>query len=443
MAHNNTQFVRERSNVYGHCMRAANELKTEEFLTFWRCLSSVEKKAVLVLDLKDVSNQIKESVYWFVLRYVLVHWNLLEPNSDLKGITKKEDSFVISVGKNEKDMMNQIVSAASTYDYCVMPSRDDSPCHVFSEPFEYTPTSLDDQLFFLSTLRFKMFLLWMVCDQMDNAFQLKRREMEADRVAALFLNEDVEAVKDAAKGKKKKRKPKAKAKKENEEVKENEPEAKAANTAPAEPEDQAGKPPSLSVLRNLTPREAMELVMEEVPSNLLDLVDLNCSIEESEEIQEESEVPKEEVNLAMPRVNRFLVGEGREMVDSTVVERKKKESVEVPFVSLREVLERKTFIEEIYEKEDNLVDGEVIMGDVLSSVVPTLISFQLSSSVNSTPILAPMMQSPSSSSLPKESPEVKRFTAASREFVMPNTPNQSNGSTGFHSYYGQGSYMYS
>ena len=154
MAHNNTQFVRERSNVYGHCMRAANELKTEEFLTFWRCLSSVEKKAVLVLDLKDVSNQIKESVYWFVLRYVLVHWNLLEPNSDLKGITKKEDSFVISVGKNEKDMMNQIVSAASTYDYCVMPSRDDSPCHVFSEPFEYTPTSLDDQLFFLSTLRF-------------------------------------------------------------------------------------------------------------------------------------------------------------------------------------------------------------------------------------------------------------------------------------------------
>lgn len=421
IAHNNTQPPEERSCVYGHNMAAANELKTAEFKRFWEALPAVEKRALLAVDLKDVVSRIRESVYWFVLRYVLANWSYMEPNNDLKDITKKGDCFLINNGVETEEVINRIISGASTYDYCVTPSRDESPCHVFSEPFEYTPTSVDDQLLFLTTLRFKMFLFWMVCDQMDSAYQMKRREAEADRVAALLLNEGIGTVKET-KTKKRKKNKKNKSKKEAEVPVDEIVETVETVEVP--------KPSESNALSGLGVKEAVTQLLKEPPKDLLALLDLERAVEEREVVEEEREKGVEELDVAAQRVNQFLLGEKREKAE-VQAEKKKNEEAETPFVSLRCVMKRQSVLEQLCEKRPEMEPSAADAS--IDSIIPSLASFQAVSSLlqKDTPVLSPV--APVSSAL---SPEGKKFTATSKEFVMHSTPK-----TG--SFYSQSFYTYS
>lgn len=134
--------------------------------------------------------------------------------------------------------------------------------------------------------------------------------------------------------------------------------------------------------------------------------------------------------MAAQRVNQFLLGEKREKAE-VQAEKKKNEEAETPFVSLRCVMKRQSVLEQLCEKRPEMEPSAADAS--IDSIIPSLASFQAVSSLlqKDTPVLSPV--APVSSAL---SPEGKKFTATSKEFVMHSTPK-----TG--SFYSQSFYTYS
>ena len=150
---------------------------------------------------------------------------------------------------------------------------------------------------------------------------------------------------------------------------------------------------------------------------------------------------KEELDVAMQRVNQFLLGEKREKAEVQATEKKKNGEPETPFVSLHCVMKRRSVLEQLCEKQPEMV--QPVTNDVIDSIIPSLASFQTVSSLlqKGTPVLSPMARFPSALS-----PEGKKFTASSKEFVMPSTPNTGtigSRSASFSSFYSQSSFGYS
>ena len=72
------------SNIYGHQMAVVDDLKTADFEKFWTLLSNSEKQSILTVNEKEMNQQVKESVYWFSLRYALENYNELFSENRLK-----------------------------------------------------------------------------------------------------------------------------------------------------------------------------------------------------------------------------------------------------------------------------------------------------------------------------------------------------------------------
>ena len=178
------------SNIYGHQMRIVNDLRTEEFKQYWKQLSLSKKQAIVMVSEKELNMQIKESVYWFSLRYAM-------------------ESLPPEMITEEK--MSEMIDFAAMYDRCVMPGSSSKPSQLFneleSEAFYSCQKKPEEIGIHYCIHRFKMFLYWLLCNHMDEAFQMHKKEEEADREAALLLKEPVD--KEKKKTRKKKRNKKA------------------------------------------------------------------------------------------------------------------------------------------------------------------------------------------------------------------------------------------
>ena len=199
------------SNIYGHQMTVVNDLKTDEFRQYWKQLPASKKQAIVVVSEKELNMQIKESVYWFSLRYAMENYAKIFTDSRRIGISRNESGFYLPPEMITEEKMSQMIDFAAMYDRCVMPAFSSRPSQLFNE-LESDALSLcqkrpEEVGIHYCILRFKMFLYWLLCNHMDEAFQMHKKEEEADREAELLLQEPVN--KEKKKTKKKKRAKKA------------------------------------------------------------------------------------------------------------------------------------------------------------------------------------------------------------------------------------------
>ena len=199
------------SNIYGHQMRIVNDLRTEEFKQYWKQLSLSKKQAIVMVSEKELNMQIKESVYWFSLRYAMESYTKLFTDSRKIEISRNENGFYLPPEMITEEKMSEMIDFAAMYDRCVMPGSSSKPSQLFneleSEAFYSYQKKPEEIGIHYCIHRFKMFLYWLLCNHMDEAFQMHKKEEEADREAALLLKEPVD--KEKKKTRKKKRNKKA------------------------------------------------------------------------------------------------------------------------------------------------------------------------------------------------------------------------------------------
>ena len=324
-------------NVYGHHQRIVRDLQSNQFQQFWELLSERDKHGILTLENKDIMNQARESIYWFVIRYVMMNWNSLIPADNPWHVIREGSIFYIEVSKINKDLILSIIEAGSRYDYAIDPTPAPELSHVFCEEIHYESSSFDETLNACCLERFRLYFCWLLCDRMEYAFQMHQKEEEANRMAASLLSEDI-SVNESGKKKKKKKRGK---KKETEIL------TSSLNEVKSTPEPAPIK--QLSVKTNSTQPSDDQGTKITVNSINPEKVDDSMPSVPSEPLQSQPSsirnlvTRKPTVRPDIQRINRFLLGERREKPDlPPLPERKRAREVQEtkPFVSLRQVLAR-------------------------------------------------------------------------------------------------------
>lgn len=199
------------SNIYGHQMKIVNDLRTDEFKQYWKQLPLSKKQEILMVYERELFVQIKESVYWFSLRYAMENYTKIFTDSRKIEILQNELGFYLPPEMVTEEKMLEMIDFAAMYDRCVMPGSSSKPSQLFNElesEASYSYQKKPEEIgIHYCIYRFKMYLYWLLCNHMDEAFQMHKKEEEADREAALLLKEPVD--KEKKKTRKKKRAKKA------------------------------------------------------------------------------------------------------------------------------------------------------------------------------------------------------------------------------------------
>lgn len=346
------------SNIYGHQMRIVNDLRTDEFKQYWKQLSLSKKQAIVLVSEKELNMQIKESVYWFSLRYAMENYSKLVTDSRRIEISRNENGFYLPPEMITEEKMSEMINSAAMYDRCVMPGSASKPSQLFneleSEAFYSYQKKPEEIGIHYCIHRFKMFLYWLLCNHMDEAFQMHKKEEEADREAALLLREPVD--KEKKKTKKKKRAKKA-----------------AAGTAAAA--TSSGTTSSVATLTTQSslqtqttalekPKEEKSATSGKDPSNgenqkeekaaksaspsssKTPLSSQSSSLQKNLEPDRTTLPPPSPPSLEAQRISRLLLGDGSEGAANDR-KRGKPEVSRSAFISLRQLLLRKDPLEEI------------------------------------------------------------------------------------------------
>lgn len=332
------------SNIYGHGHRTTNNLQSTVFKQFWELLPDTDKHGILTMEFKDILCQARESIYWFVIRYVLLNWDTLIPAVNPLNVIREGSLFYIDVKKINQQTLSVIIDAASAYDTAIEPSPSSSSS-LFSEDLSCESSSFDDMLSTYCIERFRLFFYWLLCDRMDYAFQMHQKEEEADRVAASLLSEDISTNEN---GKRKKKKKRAKKK-----------EVDNSTYPLSEVKTVIGQKAAKQIQAKVNAGQAdLDMVTVKTNSKQIDMVkpseDHSVSVKPSgltpisvnTQSQLPEEVPEMKRRVTRPdllRINRFLLGERREKSDfAPLPERKRTRETHQtrPFVSLRQVLLR-------------------------------------------------------------------------------------------------------
>ena len=325
------------SNIYGHHQQIVKDLQSTVFKQFWELLPESDKHGILTMEFKDILCQARESVYWFVIRYVLLNWNSLIPAVTSWNVIREGSLFYIDVSKINQETLSAIIEAASAYDTAVDPPSSSGSSALFCEDIRYESSSFDETLSSCCLERFRLFFCWLLCDRMDFAFQMHQKEEEADRVAASLLSEDISTNENGKKKKKKKRSKKKEV--ENpppslKEVKSGTDQTPAKQVSIKVNSTQPSVDQGASKTINPISPEKAEDQPKPIPSEPL----------QSQPPSTDTPVMKKRViRPDIQRINRFLLGERREKPElPPLPERKRAREIHEtrPFVSLRQVLAR-------------------------------------------------------------------------------------------------------
>lgn len=364
-------------NIYGHNQRTIIDLQSTTFKQFWELYPATEKQVILTVDVKDILSQARESVYWFVIRYVILHWDVFAPLTVSMGLTKNGTVFMIQESTINLPMLSTIITIASAYDTTVSPPAPSCASSLFCETLPEGTTD-EDSLTAYCVERFRLFFYWLLCYRMSLAFQMHQREEEANRMAASLLNEDLGTAE--ASGKKKKRRrnkkkdvaaPNAASVEEVSAPKESSVSAKDSSSVPAK-ESQSAKTiqstskssQSTSKTIQSTSKSSQTILPKPSPSTPAISPSLlqpaNTPPAKSSSQQLPSPKPKK-VRPDIQRITRFLLGERREKTDAVMLPDRKHSlspDPETPFVSLRQVLQRNDPLTTLLENSEPLLSAE-------------------------------------------------------------------------------------
>ena len=357
------------SNIYGHQMAVVDDLKTADFEKFWTLLSNSEKQSILTVNEKEMNQQIKESVYWFSLRYALENYNELFSENRLIGLTRDTDSFFIPKELITDETLSRLIDYASTYDICMMPITPFSKqSQLFNEPenesMHVYQKSTEEMVVYYCILRFKMFLYWILCDHIDQAYQMHKKEEEANREAAILLKEAIDKE-EKKRGKKKK---KAKGKVEPLKPANNTTQTRGENQTKESTEVNQGSQKKELKQVQLTKRESssdqkLQTNKKETFTQDKKVEEKTSSVESSpdtESLRRKTRRPHL-LSAEALRVNRFLLGERRS--DGIVVEKKreKEEVQKSEYLSLRRVFLRDDPMDKILQDAQVLDASEAFL----------------------------------------------------------------------------------
>ena len=61
---------------------------------------------ILSILIKDIEVQARESIYWFIFRYALQHWDDLMLNTSLLGIERDTETIFVNENKITNELLN-------------------------------------------------------------------------------------------------------------------------------------------------------------------------------------------------------------------------------------------------------------------------------------------------------------------------------------------------
>lgn len=338
------------SNIYGHQLTIVNDLRKDEFKQFWKQVSLSKKQTIMIVTEKELNMQIKESVYWFSLRYALENYSKLLTDRRTIEIFRNEVGFFLPPERISEDTMCEMIEYAAFYDKCVMPASPSKPSQLFSE-FESEAFNLfhkepEDLGIHYCILRFKMFLCWLFCNHMDKAFQMHKREEEADRAAALLLKEP--ADKEKKKTKKKKRGKKTATASATASATTSATTTTTTSTTTTTTDEQIKEQKSATSGRKPTKEEKINgtelLSSSKAPPSQQSLSSQKSLDPELAALP----IPPPSPSLEAQRISRLLLGDGSEGATNDR-RRGKPEASKLPFVSLRQLFLRKDPLEDILQ----------------------------------------------------------------------------------------------
>ena len=372
-------------NIYGHNHRTIIDLQSTTFKQFWELYSTAEKQTILTIDVKDILSQARESVYWFVIRYVILHWDTFAPLTASMGLTKNGTVFVIEESTINLPMLSTIIAMASAYDTTVSPPAPSCSSSLFCETLP-EGTADEDSLNAYCVERFRLFFYWLLCYRMNFAFQMHQREEEANRMAASLLNEDLGSTEASGKKKKRRRNKKkdvvaAPEPASVEEVvvsKESQlPSSKGSQSTSSKVSQSTSSKPSQSTPSKppqLTPSKPSQPTppLPQTPNTPATLLSKTTP----------SQLPSPKPKKSRPdiqRITRFLLGERREKTDTIALPDRKHSlspEPETPFVSLRQVLQRNDPLASLLENSEPLlsVEEEMMVLPPTDAVINQLVS---------------------------------------------------------------------
>ena len=331
-------------------------MNDNEFKQFWELLSIKKKHIILSIPIKDVELQARESIYWFIFRYALQHWADLMLNTSVFGFERDAETISVSENRITNELLNRIITNASIYDKTMLPTLS-SPSNIFNESFT---SSIPDNLsspesrmqLFISE-RFYIFLSWLFCDNICREFKYHKDEEEANRAAAMVLNENLNEMENTTKSKKKKNK---KNKKKEIVVIEKEPEERIENNS----------------TENFY---SMNEILKQIDKEIQQVKEAKKQQQSSKPQQEEQEKKEKHIHNEAIRIIRFLQGEKREKAD-VVMTVEKKERKDHSIQSLHSLLHSSNQLFPPFVHTEYSQPSTYPSQCSFATILPTLSSFQ-------------------------------------------------------------------
>ena len=297
--------------IYERSLQGIQNLTTVEFQQFWELLPIEKKQMILSMPIKELLVYIRENPYWYVFRYFIQHWDLITHLIGEIDIERTNELIYIARSKITTEMVTKIIDYAREFCKLMIPKKS-STANLFNELLVIPSAgSGEEKTAFVVSSRFQIFVGWLLCNNIIREYQYHRDVEEANRNAAMVLNENLNEM-EKTKTKKNKRNKK---KKEGTVVKE---------TPPPTPKEEFTIQSDFSLQsilavigEEIAKIKPAVMVQKELPQK--DSSNSNTNTNTKQE-KKEREIRKEAL-----RINKFLQGEKR---DTSVVFNDKKEDTQ-------------------------------------------------------------------------------------------------------------------
>ena len=197
---------KEGLTIYERSLQGIQTLTTVEFQQFWELLPIEKKQVILSMPIKEVMVYIRENPYWYVFRYFLRHWDFITRLIGEMDIERTSELMYVAKHKITAEMINKIIDYAREFCKLMIPKKS-SPANLFNELLVIPSTgSGEEKTAFVVASRFQIFAGWLLCNNIMREYQYHRDVEEANRNAAMVLNENLNEMEKKKKKKNNKKK---------------------------------------------------------------------------------------------------------------------------------------------------------------------------------------------------------------------------------------------
>lgn len=317
------------------------------------------KRLILCISLKDISIHIRENPYWYCLRYFLQNWDsILEKNGPVYFERNQENVFIDEKNINN-ELVNTLISNASKFNKVMIPTN--VLCNLYKEELSEETIVMDK----LVTLRFELFLSWLLCDNIMREYQYHKDVEEANRNAAMVLNENLNEM-EKTKSKKNKRNKKKK------EV--------VAPTPKEVPVKEPTVKEEYSIQCDFSLNSILDIIQQEI--HAIKPLPVEKKITQittsSKPVVKESEKKERAVRKEAVRINKFLQGDKRENAGMFTEKKEEAQTKETVAQSFRSLLQSSSCLFAPIPSSPYYTPQSAEMDECsYASILPSLTTFQI------------------------------------------------------------------